>query len=482
MKAVFLASAIVAFAATASAQTLPPPGTLQASSLLNFSPTFGAHGWFSREYAIVGKHIEPNAALWISYARAPLVRFVNNQLADETVAHQLQFDAVGALSIFEILEIGVGVPFVPFQSGAGLPLTTLAIARALNAGAFGDLRLQGKVSFFNSEYVHLGAAALITFPTGDESNFAGEQTVTGVPRLLATFTLADSRLVLSLDAGVRLRGAAVFGEITLGHELLFGTSIAYEILKNRLFAGVEFYGAAGFRFQSLVETPIEGSAGVKLRLGPIVISLGAGTGLTSGYGAPRYRVLAGVSYAPSEDTSRPAEPEPRPVDVILMPATSQPVVVAAEPPLREIKVEITRQKIAISDKVYFKLDSDEIDPVSFPLLDKVAEVMVKTPRLRLVRVEGHTDNVGSDKYNKKLSDRRSRSVMRYLVKQGVAANRLIHHGYGEKKPKMSNMTSKGRAVNRRVEFVIVKQTFEANEVIPVAPSFDENAVGTDERR
>src|SRR6185436_13115015 len=96
------------------------------------------------------------------------------------VTHQLQMDVVGALALWDLFEIGVGIPFIPYQSGQGFPATTVGSAQTVAQGAFGDLRLQPKVSFFNTENVHLGAAVLMTFPTGNENAFAGEQTVTGI--------------------------------------------------------------------------------------------------------------------------------------------------------------------------------------------------------------------------------------------------------------------------------------------------------------
>jgi len=71
-----------------------------------------------------------------------------------------------------------------------------------------------------------------------------------------------------------------------------------------------------------------------------------------------------------------------------------------------------------------------------------------------VAVEGHTDSVGSDAYNQKLSERRAQAAVDYLVSQGVDASRLQPTGYGESKPMASNDTADGRAQNRRVDLVV----------------------------
>ena len=72
------------------------------------------------------------------------------------------------------------------------------------------------------------------------------------------------------------------------------------------------------------------------------------------------------------------------------------------------------------------------------------------PVLR-VEIEGHTDNVGSESYNQKLSENRARVVMEYLVKKGTQSERLSSAGYGFSRPIAPNNTQEGRAKNRRVE-------------------------------
>jgi len=73
-----------------------------------------------------------------------------------------------------------------------------------------------------------------------------------------------------------------------------------------------------------------------------------------------------------------------------------------------------------------------------------------------LRIEGHTDNVGSDSTNLDLSLRRARAVRAFLIQAGVKAERLEANGFGETKPVDTNRTSAGRSRNRRVEFVILR--------------------------
>jgi outer membrane protein OmpA-like peptidoglycan-associated protein len=119
--------------------------------------------------------------------------------------------------------------------------------------------------------------------------------------------------------------------------------------------------------------------------------------------------------------------------------------------------EVTPTAIVIGEKINFALGKAILADVSKPVLDSVAQVMSKHPEIRVVRVEGHTDNVGGKRRNQKISTDRARSVMKYLVSKGVSAKRLQAAGYGSTRPIVSNDTKEGRAKNRRVEFIIVER-------------------------
>jgi len=120
-------------------------------------------------------------------------------------------------------------------------------------------------------------------------------------------------------------------------------------------------------------------------------------------------------------------------------------------------VVLKKEKIEIKKQVHFATNKDVILPDSAPLLDQVAATILSNPQLRLIRIEGHTDDQGDDVYNMKLSDRRAQSVMRALIERGVADMRLKAVGFGETRPIASNKKPKGRALNRRVEFMIEEQ-------------------------
>jgi OOP family OmpA-OmpF porin len=110
--------------------------------------------------------------------------------------------------------------------------------------------------------------------------------------------------------------------------------------------------------------------------------------------------------------------------------------------------------LAIVTNVNFDFDSARIRSDSESKLNRVVSILQANPNVR-VRVEGHTDSTGPEKYNLGLSYRRAEAVKGYLVGRGIDANRLSVVGFGEAKPLVSNKTRAGRAVNRRVEFKVL---------------------------
>jgi OOP family OmpA-OmpF porin len=135
-------------------------------------------------------------------------------------------------------------------------------------------------------------------------------------------------------------------------------------------------------------------------------------------------------------------------------------------------VVITAERLEIKDSVYFDLGKSTIQKRSWPLLNQVASILQNHPDIPLIRVEGHTDSTGSADFNRTLSQDRAGAVRDYLVSRGVAPERLAAQGYGPDRPIAPNATSKGRALNRRVEFNIVNPTAPAEriEAVPEPPS------------
>jgi outer membrane protein OmpA-like peptidoglycan-associated protein len=113
--------------------------------------------------------------------------------------------------------------------------------------------------------------------------------------------------------------------------------------------------------------------------------------------------------------------------------------------------------VRVLQQVHFAFGTAQILPDSFPVLQEVADYLKANPAIKRMRIEGHTDNKGSADLNKRLSQDRANSVMRWLVQHGIAAGRLEAVGYGLERPIEDNSTDAGRAKNRRVEFRILEE-------------------------
>lgn len=117
-------------------------------------------------------------------------------------------------------------------------------------------------------------------------------------------------------------------------------------------------------------------------------------------------------------------------------------------------VPMLKGQVVRINNIFFDTGKSDLKPESFPELNRLVDLFTKRNKLE-IELGGHTDNVGSDDVNFKLSEQRALAVQKYLSDKGVAISRVKHAGYGETKPETTNETEEGRAINRRVEFTIL---------------------------
>jgi len=129
-----------------------------------------------------------------------------------------------------------------------------------------------------------------------------------------------------------------------------------------------------------------------------------------------------------------------------------------EPGPDAVVVTRTDSRLLVNQRIFFDFDSDTLRNVSFPVLDEIASAIRRNPDIARLRVEGHTDDVGTPEYNVDLSFRRARSVMEYLVNHGVPRDHLEVAGYGHQRPVSEDRSAEGQSLNRRVEFTILRTT------------------------
>ena len=126
----------------------------------------------------------------------------------------------------------------------------------------------------------------------------------------------------------------------------------------------------------------------------------------------------------------------------------------ATPPAAAVVVAPTSEKVTFAADAFFDFDKSVLKPEGKAKLDDLVSKMAGL-NLEVIIAVGHTDSVGTDAYNQRLSVRRADAVKAYLVEKGVEKNRVYTEGKGETQPVADNKTAEGRAKNRRVEIEVV---------------------------
>ena len=144
---------------------------------------------------------------------------------------------------------------------------------------------------------------------------------------------------------------------------------------------------------------------------------------------------------------------PKPPAPVAAPPPPPPPPPAKPAPMKP-KPKPVAEKVTLAADVLFDFDKSVLKPEGKAKLDDLAN-KVRAINLEVVIAIGHTDSIGSDAYNQKLSVRRAESVKAYLVSKGVEPNRIYTEGKGEKQPVASNKTKEGRQKNRRVEIEVI---------------------------
>jgi OOP family OmpA-OmpF porin len=201
--------------------------------------------------------------------------------------------------------------------------------------------------------------------------------------------------------------------------------------------------------------PLLAAAGVALSAVPFTTSAQTNQGYWSGPSNTIWKNPNGLCWRGGYWTPAMAIPECDP-DLTQKPAVipPPPPPAAGPAPKPAAKPAPVAQKVTLAADVLFDFDKAILKNEGKAKLDDLAG-KVKAINLEVVIAIGHTDSIGSDAYNQKLSVRRAESVKAYLVSKGIEPNRIYTEGKGEKQPVASNKTKDGRQKNRRVEIEVI---------------------------
>lgn len=353
----------------------------------------------------------------------------------------------GAVGLTDWLDVGIDVPIAVYETffnfvhrDASQCIVTAACPKQTKT-KMGDILFAVKLRLLDSDRHTFGLAIqpFFLFPTGSGYYFTGYGQFSGGGKLVADVNI-NRKIFLALNVGYQVLQNVNYAPdtafATTNDQLFFSLGSNIPIGKN-FAALMEFYGQtlAKGPFRHTIQSPFEFLIGARYEPGVVKrwgFSMLGGTGLSRGFGAPEWRAMAQVAYR----NTKVVELE----DETLSP-------VSVEAPYEE--------KIIIMQKIHFAFNKWDIRPVSYPILDDIVRVLEQNPQIRRLRIEGHTDWIGSDEYNMRLSQRRAESVRHYLIKKGISPDRLTAVGYGESRPVADNNTDEGRARNRRTEFTVL---------------------------
>lgn len=475
-------------------------------------------GIIAIESAWVLPHLSWSIGLWGDYEKDPLVLYnvATGQRLGALVDNRVGLGLTGAVGFFGFLELGVELPFILYQSqDASVAQYETGSPPPLAVAGLGDLRLIPKIRFLDGDRSFFDGAIIlgVTFPTGGGANYFGDSTVTFSPELAISKRWKGLRIGGSLY--FTLRKQSVDANELIQSELFAETGAGYRFKEIggpplELDATLSGGTSAVQPFKSANQGPLEvrGAVGWGFSNG-IGIYAGPGFGLETGWGTPAWRVFAGIRYTPPPAAPAVAPEEPPPPPPPPRPTRAPPPVVNPDrdgdgvpnaqdhcpdepgpkendgcpdidtdgdgipdrldkcpdqpgpastsgcPEKHAVQISSTEIKV---ESIYFQTNSDALQGRSHPVLKNLADILILHPEIQELRVEGHTDNVGSDEDNMELSERRARAVVRFLIKSGVEAQRLTAKGYGESRPIADNDTEAGREKNRRVAFIIVRRT------------------------
>ena len=446
---------------------------------------------------------EPGATAGVlaSYAADPVVREFADGTEEPAVEALVPIVLQGGYAFDDRIRIDAALPIYGWVD---------APVVAFDGAAAGDLRLQGTIRVWSDGTTGFALIPRISLPTGTDAalvgaGFAGSllASVGGSGERLGW--LANGGLYLTEGSAIEPTSAAIgsrlealaggwwipAGVVRLGVEVDGDLGLAGG-------AGGANHTAAGHLFaQQILQNGLGFTAGV-------------GTGLVAGVGTPTWRLVAGISWtAPAKE--QVLEPV---VAVVEHEVVEPPPVLAPPPPPPPLPpgdrdhdgvtddidlcpdepgpadeegsdgcpktVYVTRTEVRIDQRIEFETGKSTLSAASHVILREVARVLIAAPWVETVEVQGHTDSVGDEALNQRLSQARAESVVAALVAAGVPSEKLLAKGYGESRPMFTNRTPIGREGNRRVQFVVLStepMTSPASpQSTPAAPASDDTTL------
>ena len=265
----------------------------------NFQPAVGPHSAWATEGARTVGDQTPTGGLLLNYASRPIVVVEETDDGEELISpvvdQQFATHLLFGLGIGPRLQLDLDLPLYLVNEGE--------LPRPFNRADIGDFRLRGKLNAVGTdeEGFGFGVAADLTVPTGAQSRYVGAPGVTFSPRLIADYDFGE--VLVAANAGVKFRETGDFGNnVELGNAAIFGIGAEYAVMRGLLLVTADVFGKTNLRDPFATEdTPVEALLGAKVVASHgITIAGAAGGGIVPGMGAPEFRMLVSLTWAPRE--------------------------------------------------------------------------------------------------------------------------------------------------------------------------------------
>lgn len=415
-------------------------------------PSFGHQAFVGVDVPRVQDRLAFRAGTVFQYQQAPLTLY---QAVDDTelgavVANRFS-GMVGASLDVERVTFGVMVP-TALNWGSEQP------DYAADGFGLGDIGATARWTVVRTPHdrFNVGLRGGIMLPTGRSDSYIGEGRVR-----LAAGGLVAARIgpvTVASDLGVMTRTEVETpADFTVGTEVSWGNAVRVALpqatrlaLTAQLLARTRAEGL----LQGGADTSLEGLVGLDVfPTRTTTVGLAAGRGFTQGYGTTDLRLLGTLSVAweaPERHSYLPSgispPPPPPPHDLLL--------------PDRPPETSDEGDHIALDRPLAFYVDTARLRPESVPTLDDVARIIIESPEIGMVIIEGHASQEGDYDHNYALADARARRVWELLLERGVAFDRIAYRHQGEAAPLLgtpgsADLSEEVLQVNRRVEFLIV---------------------------
>jgi outer membrane protein OmpA-like peptidoglycan-associated protein len=424
-------------------------GNVIGSDFQNFNPTSNGIDFVTVESSETLRPGILNLGLFANYAINGLPEFEDGQVQRSRRGKirnsLLSSDFNIGLGLTKNWDIGLNLPSTLAQDVKDKDQSRIQYA----AKGQNEVRLNSKLRLIGNRRGGIALSGVISQNLIQDNPMLGDSSgVSYMLQLAGDKTF--SHLAVGANIGYRWRtpGEPIDG-IPLepfGNQILASSAISYYFKAIRMKLIGEVYGAFPSNddpeeLQKL-QRNAEGLLGIKtLITRNLAFHTGAGTHLNKTAVSPDYRVYAGINYTmgPLWNKKRKFRKRAKPAKPVSGGGISG------------------YEEAFVLDNINFEFDSDfEVMPGAYAVLEKVFE-RIKSRKIDYqVIVEGHTDSFGTDEYNEELSERRAKTVRRYLIKEfSLEPNRVEAIGFGENNPVTSNGNYQGRLENRRVEIRIL---------------------------